>query len=328
MNCPIPESNPGSSTAAELSNRQKLLTHVQNAVERYQKILEFGLPKGPPKGLSTGFSLLDGMCHGLEPGRVYVIASRPSLGKTTLLLNIIAAVCLNQKTPSLFFSGDLTIPQIVDRLIFNQASAPLSAAFDPGHTPTKGDLLRIQKCAQGLVDSGLVLDDTRDMMIEVIAAKAREERAKNGIGLIAIDHLHLIRSEATRPDTSRKREMAVVIREIKSLARELELPVLVSAQLKRRADGRLPRIGDIRQATAIEHEADFVGLLHKEVSDEDCVKLLIAKNNNGPLGTVRLFLSAELQRFEQGPVVYHEENEMERAWRDYRLEKDFPHETA
>jgi replicative DNA helicase len=107
----------------------------------------------------------------------------------------------------------------------------------------------------------------------------------------------------------------------------LELPVLVSAQLKRRADRRLPRISDIRQASAIQHEADFVGLLHKEVSDEDCVKLLIAKNNNGPLGTVRLFLSAELQRFEQGPVVYREENEMERAWRDYRLDKDFPYET-
>jgi replicative DNA helicase len=328
MNCPIPDSNPDSSTAADVSGRQKLLSYVNNAVERYQKLLEFGLPKGPPKGLSTGFSLLDGMCHGLEPGRVYVIASRPSLGKSTLLLNIIAAVCLNQKTPSLFFSGDLTIPQIVDRLIFNQASAPLSALFDPEYVPTKGDLQRIQKCALELVDSGLVLDDRRDMMIEAIAAKAREERAKNGIGLIAIDHLHLIRSEATRPDTSRKREMAAVIGEIKSLAKELELPVLVSAQLKRRADWHLPRIGDIRQATAIEHEADFVGLLHKEVSDEDCVKLLIAKNNNGPLGTVRLFLSAELQRFEQGPVVYHEENEMERAWRDYRLEKDFPHETA
>lgn len=222
MNYPIPENNPGSSTAADVSGRQKLRTHVSNAVERYQNILGCGLPKAHPKGLSTGFSLLDRACHGLEPGRVYVMASRPSLGKTTLLMNIIAAVCLNQKTPSLFFSGDLTIPQIVDRLIFNQASAPLSVFFDPEYVPTKGDLLRIQKCALELVDSGLVLDDTRDMMIEAIAAKAREERAKNGIGLIAIDHLHLIRSEATRPDTSRKREMAAVIGEIKSLATELE----------------------------------------------------------------------------------------------------------
>jgi replicative DNA helicase len=106
MNGPIPVSNPDDSSTVAPSGRQ-LVIHVKNALDRYQQILEHGLPKGRPKGLSTGFSLLDGMCHGLEPGRIYVIASRPSLGKTTLLLNIIAAVCLEQKIPSLFFSGEL-----------------------------------------------------------------------------------------------------------------------------------------------------------------------------------------------------------------------------
>lgn len=330
MSSPIPGSNPDRGTAADTPNCGRLVNHVRDAKDRFQQILERMPAKPPSKGLSTGFSQLDEICHGLEPGRIYLIASRPSLGKTTLLMNIIAAVCLNQKTPALFFSGDLTIPQIVERLIFNRASAPLSAFNDPQYCPGKSDLLRIQKCAREVADSGLVLDDGRDMKIEAISAKAREEHTMTGIGLIVIDHLHLIRSEAIRPDASRKREMAHVMREIRSLARELQLPVLVSAQLKRRADQRVPRIGDIRQAAAIEDHADFVGLLHRECpsADEDRVKLLIAKNNNGPCGSVRLFFSAKLLRFDQESFVGNEENEIEQAWRDYRMEKDFPREIA
>jgi replicative DNA helicase len=186
------------------------------------------------------------------------------------------------------------------------------------------------KSAQELAGSGLIPDGTRDLTIELIADKARDARVKAGIGLIVIDHLHLIRSEATPPGTSRKREMAGVIRAIRDLARELGLPILVSAHIKRRAEGRLPRSGDIRESGAIEHEADFIGLLHREppITDEECIELLVAKNNNGPPGAIRLFLTKEIQRFEEGPVVPNEDQEMIRAWRDYRTEKDFPLESV
>ena len=251
----------------------------------------------------------------------------------------------------MFFSGGLTSSEIVDRLIFTRAVAPLCAFSDPeyittnvdlhrghncalhlvaaGFIPTKADLNRIQKCAIDLATSGLILDDSRDLTVEAIAADARDNLAEAGIGFIVIDHLHLIRSESTRPGTPRKCEMARVIREIRSLAQELGLPVLVSAHLKRRADGRLPRIGDIRESGAIEHEADFVGLLHREgpIADENYFNLLIAKNYNGPTRTVSLFRPPGLQWFEQGQV-HNEEEEMERAWRDYRNEKDYPPEIA
>jgi len=305
---------------------QELEIHVKKSLERYQAILEHGVPRG----LATGFSLLDVLTNGLLPGRVYVVASRPSMGKTTLLLTILAEVCIKQKTPSMFFSGDLTISQIIDRLIFNRAKIPLCALYDPEYIPNKGELRRIQRCALDLAGSGLILDDSRDLTIEAIAANARDHRAMTGIGFIAIDHLHLIRSESTTPGTPRKCEMARVMREIKSLAQELDVPVLVSAQLKRRADGRLPRIGDIREAGAIEPEADFVGLLHREgtISTKNYYDLRVAKNSHGPADTVRLIRYPGLQWFEPGPPICNEEEEIEQAWHDYRYEKDFPPERA
>ena len=130
------------------------------------------------------------------------------------------------------------------------------------------------------------------------------------------------------PGTARKCEMARVMRELKCLAQELQVPVLVSAQLKRRADGRVPRIGDIRGAGAIGREADFVGLLHREgsISAENCFELRIAKNHHGPSYAVSFFLDRRLQWFEQGPPVLNEDEELDRAWRDYRHEQDFPPE--
>jgi replicative DNA helicase len=123
-----------------------------------------------------------------------------------------------------------------------------------------------------------------------------------------------------------------VIRALRNLARELGLPILVSAHLKRRADGRVPRSGDIRESGAIEHEADFIGLIHRDgpILHDNCFHLLIAKNNNGPLGTVGLLFVEEIQHFEEGyvlsniPGVSDEEQEMTQAWRDYRNEKEFP----
>jgi replicative DNA helicase len=304
---------------------QSIRSYVDNALQRYQDILGHG---DESRGLPTGFSLLDAMINGLQPGGVYVIASRPSMGKTTLLLNILSQVALEQQTPSMFFSGELTSAQIVNKLIFNRARVPLGMHSDPEHCPTKGDLMRIHKCSRELASSGLVLENMRNMTLETIVAKSREEQTKIGIRFIAIDHLHLIRSESTQPGTSRKREMTGVMREIKNLARELELPVLVSAQLKRRADGRVPRIRDIRQSRSIEEEADFVGMLHREgsITEKDRFELLIAKNNNGPSGTVCLFFDRVVQLFEQGRPVRYEENEMIIAWRDYLMEKDFPQE--
>ncbi|QTN34164.1 DnaB-like helicase C-terminal domain-containing protein [Akkermansiaceae bacterium] len=317
--------HPAANTVSDAPEATDVKSLVQNALERCQGLLFCDVAS---RGLSTGLSLLDEMSNGLEPGRVYLIAARPSMGKTSLLLQILAEVCLKQQIPSLFFTGDLSVPEVIDRLVFNRAMAPLHALTDPAYTPNKGDLMRIQKSAHELAGSGLILDGIRDLTIEAIAAKARDARAEAGLGFIVIDHLHLIRSESTPSETSRKRETVRVIHEIRNLALELGLPILVSAHLKRRAEGRLPRIGDIREAGAIEHEADFIGLLHREppITDEECVELLVAKNNNGPPGAIRLFLTKEIQRFEEGPVVPNEEQEMIRAWRNYKSEKNFPWE--
>ncbi len=115
---PATQQIPDSGTEPDTPDRRELRTLVGNAIKRCQDIL---LENSPRRGLSTGLSELDDMSNGLEPGRVYVIAARPSMGKTSLLLQILAEVCLKQQIPSLLFTGDLTIPQVIDRLIFNRA---------------------------------------------------------------------------------------------------------------------------------------------------------------------------------------------------------------
>lgn len=316
--------DPESSSHAAPHDPSQMRAHVVHALERLQQTL---LEQAQLRGLPTGLDRLDEITHGLQPGRIYLIAGRPAMGKTGLLLQILAEVCLNQHIPSLLFTGDLTIPQVIDRLLFNHAMFPQCKLGDPQYALRKGDLKRIQESAGQLAESGLILDEIRNATFEALAAKARHERSVAGIGLIVIDHLHQLGMASTSPGTSRKREMAMVIGSLRELARELGVPILVSAHLKRRAEGRVPKCVDIRESGAIEHEADFIGLLHRETlnAEPHVIELLVAKNFNGALGPIRLCRIDEIQRFEEVPT---EEQEISHAWQDYRLEKDFPPETA
>ena len=304
-----PRENGIGEPSAAAPTDSELSTHLRTSLERLVKTLQEDGSRGI---LSTGLGLLDGLTNGIEKGNLYVIGAGDSLARTSFLLRVVAEVCLAQRIPTLLFSGDLSGSQVTDRLIYGRNHLPSPSNLNAPSYRKKGSLMRIQKHTQEISESGLVIHDSRDLTIEAIEARAHEESAKSGIGFIVIDHVHLIRSESTPPGTSRKREMSGVIRRIKNLARELELPILVGAHLKRQARRRVPRSGDIRESADIEYEADFIGLLHRQEQFPyvDFYDLLVAKNNSGMLGSIRLYLFRECDWFEQDPPVSDEGEDM------------------
>lgn len=273
-------------------------------------------------GLATGFLALDGMTGGLKPGNMFVVAARPSMGKTSLMMNIVEHVCLRSGLPTLVFSCEMTRQELAQRLMFSMAKFD-SNILSYGEKPTKGDLIRIQREALRVASSKLVIDDTAAITISQMRAKARRIQREKGIALIAIDYLQLMRSFSKQAAGSREREISEISAGIKALAKELGLPVIVLAQLNRGPEARggkkpgKPRMSDLRDSGSIEQDADIIGLLYRDAyyaDDEDSKAatagrsdLEIAKNRNGPTGIVPLTFIDKLSRFESGhPANSHE----------------------
>lgn len=310
-------------TTSKITSKERVL----DVIEYFQDVLSGSIN---PRGIPTGFANLDEMTGGLRPGNVFVIASRPSMGKTSLMLNILEHVCVGQKIPSLVFSGDLTASEITQRLIFNRACSPLRYDTDHDYMPfTKGELQRIEKAALEVARANLFVDEARGLAIEDLREKARQSMSTDMIRFIAIDDLHLLRSICPQAKPSRKREVTEVFSAIKGLARELDIPILVLAQLKRRAETRVPRITDIRESGVIEHEADLIGLLHRrdQVSESDKAgqtydsrfELLLAKNRHGTTGALDLAFWSDIQFFWPIPS---EDEQIREAWDDHIFGKD------
>ncbi|MEI6818278.1 MAG: DnaB-like helicase C-terminal domain-containing protein [Verrucomicrobiota bacterium] len=292
-------------------------------IERFQHILSGEVN---PLGLDTGFPELDRIIGGLAPGKLVVIASRPGMGKTTLMLNIVEHLCFEKKISGYVLTGDLSATDLVERLILGGARVSHEQISSQPTELTKGDLLRIQRAAVTIAGSANIVDDTRGISIESLRSKVLLAKESNEIAFVAIDHLHLLSSDAQKPWPSRKQEMDEVVRQLKSLARELDLPVLVLAQLKRRADSRpFPTLSDLRESAALEYEADVIGLLHRrqggEINgehvpeDQSWIELKIAKNRQGQTGSAGFIYFDVIQSF--FPVLT-EEGEMRMAWDDHR----------
>ncbi|MGJ8673658.1 replicative DNA helicase [Rubritalea sp.] len=279
---------------------------VRKVIEDFEKYLAGG---GAPMGIKSGYSQLDTMCNGLKPGEMFVIAARPSMGKTSFVMNIIEHICLDAKLPSMFFSCEMTSQQIVQRLLFARARYAITNLRN-GFTPTKADLLKIKNAAQEIAESKLFIDDTAGISISELRAKARRKKKEEDIQVIAIDYLQLMRSTSKQAQGSREREIAEISSGLKALAKELSVPVIVLAQLNRGPENRggTPRMSDLRESGSIEQDADMVGLLFRTAyyaEDQDArdeqdgiAELNLAKNRNGPTGSIPLTFIKELMRFE------------------------------
>jgi replicative DNA helicase len=268
------------------------------------------------QGISTGFDELDRMSSGLKPGEMFVVAARPSMGKTSFMMNIVEHICLDLGKPGMVFSCEMSAFQLVQRLVFARAKYSMGQ-ISRGYTPNKGELQRIQRSCYETASSKLFIDDTPGITVNELRAKARRKKRDEDIQFIAIDYLQLMKSRSRQAENSREREIAEISAGIKGLAKELHLPIIILAQLNRGPETRtgkslgVPRMSDLRESGSIEQDADMVGLLYRSAyyaEDEEekeaeagKAELVLAKNRNGETGRVPLTFIAELMRFESGP---------------------------
>lgn len=304
---------------SETNKAPTIKQSVEEVLQQFQKQLTG--EKGA-QGLSTGFEELDRRTNGLKPGEMFVIAARPSMGKTSLMMNIVEHICMDLQKPSMIFSCEMSALQLVQRLVFSRARFAMSQ-LSRGYTPTKGDLQRIKRSGAETASARMFIDDTPGISINELRAKARRKKRDEDIQFIAIDYLQLMKSRTRQAENSREREIAEISAGIKGLAKELNLPIVILAQLNRGPEGRtgkslgVPRMSDLRESGAIEQDADMVGLLYRSAyyaeSEEEReaeagkANLLLAKNRNGETGDVPLTFIADLMRFETGVPVRESE---------------------
>jgi replicative DNA helicase len=290
---------------------KELVHRAINTIELYHQ------RQGQLTGLSTGFTEFDRMTNGLHEGEMVVIAARPSMGKTSLAMNIAEHVAIDLRLPVGVFSLEMTADSLVLRLLCSRAKVNLKD-IRSGFLVER-DFPKITNAAGQLAAAPLYIDDTSGLSILQLRAKARRMAQQHGVKLFVIDYLQQMNSTSRKVD-NRQQEIADISNGVKALAKELRVPVIVLSQLNRdfeKDKTRKPNLADLRESGAIEQDADLVGILYKvdpedsnkrkdDVMDEEtglvpdslAVNLLIAKQRNGPTGDVPLTFFRTYTRFE------------------------------
>lgn len=280
------------------------------------QVEDFHQRQGMLTGVGTGFADFDKMTTGLHGGEMIVIAARPSMGKTSLAMNIAEHAVLEQKLPVGVFSLEMTADSLVLRMLCSRARVNLRNVRE-GFLAER-DFPKLTGAAGKLASAPLYIDDTAGLSILQLRAKARRMVQQHGVKLFVVDYLQLLHSTSRRAE-NRQQEIADISNGIKALAKELNVPVIVLAQLNRelekRGPGTRPQLSDLRESGSIEQDADLVGLLYKDTKEnaDDAepdfeseslpVKLFIAKQRNGPTGDVNLTFLKSFTRFESASKV-------------------------
>lgn len=290
-----------------------LVKKAINTIEDYHQ------RQGMLTGIATGFPDLDKMTSGLHGGEMVVIAARPSMGKTSLAMNIAEHVAVDLKLPVGVFSLEMTSESLVLRMLCSRSRVNLRNVRE-GFLAER-DFPKLTGAAGILASAPLFIDDSGGLSILQLRAKARRLYQQHDIKLFVIDYLQLLHSTSRRAE-NRQQEIADISNGIKALAKELNVPVIVLSQLNReleREKNRKPRMSDLRESGAIEQDADLIGLLYKPNADDDeaaapaaeedavPVNLLIAKQRNGPTGDVHLTFLKPYTRFESAAKVSDED---------------------
>lgn len=307
---------------------QKYLRHVFISVksllaEAFERIDELHRESGKLRGVPTQFTELDSKLAGLQKSDLIILAARPSVGKTSLALDIARHVALRSKIPVGIFSLEMSKEQLVDRLLCAEAGVDLWK-MRTGRLSDKGednDFGRIGHAMDLLSNAPIYIDDGATANIMEIRARARRLQMEKGLGLLIIDYLQLMESR-TRSD-NRVQEISEITRALKGLARELNIPVLALSQLSRAVEARspaIPKLADLRDSGTIEQDADVVLFIYRKsmdrsvrdvpIEERNIAQIKIEKHRNGPIGVVDLyfdegrvsFQNLEHQRAEKVPV--------------------------
>lgn len=253
-------------------------------------------------GVPTGFRDLDALTHGLQPGQLIVIGARPGQGKSTVALDFLRSCALRHRKPAVLFSLEMSKSEIMLRLISAQAGVKLNDLRSSQYL-SDDDWARIARMMADTAEAPLYIDDSPNLTMMEIRAKARRLKQKHGLSMVVVDYLQLM--TGGKSYQSREQEVADYSRSLKLLAKELEVPVVALSQLNRKAEERhdkKPQLSDLRESGSVEQDADMVILIHRpDATDRDSARggeadLILAKHRNGPTATVTVCHQLHLSR--------------------------------
>lgn len=292
--------------------RRSDFTPIGEAVQNeLQEITRKFKNKESITGLATGFPSLDALTNGFQKGDFIIVAARPSMGKTAFVLNMAKNMSISSEHRSVaFFSLEMSREQLVQRLLCSTALVD-SGKIRTGRISTQKEWTQLATAASVLMDAPLWIDDTPGISVGEIRSKCRRLKAEHGLDIIMIDYLQLMQSKnVSRSGDNRQQEISDISRSLKSLARELNVPVIALSQLSRSVEARQdhrPFLSDLRESGSLEQDADMVSFLYREayynreIEDDDPRKneteIILAKNRNGPVDTVKLHFAGQFTLF-------------------------------
>ena len=292
----------GNRSAQGFSSVQDILPTVINRIDELYQLEN----KNGVTGISTGFEDLDTYTSGFQPGDLIIVAGRPSMGKTAFSINIAENIALNSKLPIAIFSMEMGASQLVTRMIgsigrLNQQRMRNGSLEDD-------DWERLTTAVSKLNDAPIYIDDGAGLSSFELRARARRLQRQSGqLGLIVIDYIQLMSGTSDKANENRATEISEISRSLKSLAKELNVPVVALSQLNRSVEQRQdkrPVMSDLRESGAIEQDADLILFIYrdevynKDTDQKGTAEIIISKQRNGPIGTVRLTFLGEHTRFE------------------------------
>ena len=274
---------------------------VLNALDRIEKASK---NKGTVTGIPTGFIDLDYKLSGLQPSDLVLVAARPSMGKTAFVLNIAQYMAFKKDKGVAIFSLEMSKEQLVNRL-FSLESQVDAQALRTGNMKDS-DWEKLIEGAGIIGKSNLIIDDTPGISVSELRSKCRKYKLEHGLDIVIIDYLQLMTGSVGKNSESRQQEISEISRSLKGLARELNVPVVALSQLSRAVESRpdkRPMLSDLRESGAIEQDADVVMFIYmdeyynKDSEFKKQAEIIIAKQRNGPVGTVNLAWLGEYTKF-------------------------------
>ncbi|MFD2638456.1 replicative DNA helicase [Piscibacillus salipiscarius] len=263
-------------------------------------------------GVPTGFKDLDHITSGFQSNDLIIIAARPSVGKTAFALNIAQNVAIHAQENCAIFSLEMGAEQLVMRMLC--AEGNIDAQRLRTGSLQEEDWGKLTMAMGSLSDAGIYIDDTPGVKVSEIRSKCRRLKQESGLGMVLIDYLQLIQGSGSSRE-NRQQEVSEISRQLKALARELEVPVIALSQLSRGVEQRQdkrPIMSDIRESGSIEQDADIIGFLYRDdyynddTEKENIIEIIIAKQRNGPIGTVELAFVKEYNKFVDLDRKYNE----------------------
>lgn len=290
---------------SEKQVKQSVISLEAILADSFERLDDLHKDKNKLRGVPTGYKDMDNVLAGLQPSDLFILAARPSMGKTAFQLNLAHNVASLSKKPVLIFSLEMSKEQLVDRLLSIESGVD-AWALRTGNL-TDADFEKIGQAMGTLSEAPIYIDDTPGITVSDLRTKARREAHKQPLGLIIIDYLQLMSGGSKFGGSdNRVQEVSEISRGLKGVARELNVPVIALSQLSRSVESRspqIPQLADLRESGSIEQDADVVAFIYREeyynpeTENKNIATILIKKHRNGPTGNVDLFFDKEKQRF-------------------------------